>query len=396
MSRRGRRGRGRWLIGSVMVVVVGGGAGAWVLASRDTTAASPAAPATTAARRATLTQTVDASFTLAKQDTVKLASPAGGTVTSVGLTTGRTITALTKLATIDGNPVYGIPSSYPLYRSLASGDEGNDVKALEAALDAAGYDPGDVDGTFDSDTVTALEDWQADQDLDETGKLDLSTFVSYQPGYVVDAVAVAVGDRVRQGGDLATLAPVHSLVATADVSQLDVNKLKVGQRVELTFDGLSSATASGKVSEIAASAESASNSAGSSTVVQFAVTVTVDKLPSGAKTGMTGQASVITASRNNVVVVPSSAINGSSSNPTVQVVSATGAITSRPVLVGLVTTQGSEILTGLKAGERVVTGVTATANAVTTTTRSQGNGLFGGGGGGGGFGGGGGGAGGGQ
>jgi len=358
-----------------MVLVVGGGASAWVLASRDATATTSAAPATTAARRATLTQTVDASFTLAEQNTVKLASATAGTVTSVSLTKGKTIKALAKVATIDGKAIYAIPTTYPLYRNLSSGDEGSDVKALEAALNAAGYDPGDVDGTFDSDTVTALKDWQADQDLSETGTFDRTIFVATKPNYLVDDVSVSVGDQVMNGGALATMAPRNSLIAKTDVSQLDINKLKVGQRVNLTFDGLSSATASGKVSAIATSSESSGSSAGTSTVVQYAVTVTVDKLPSGAKTGMTGQASVVTASRENVVVVPSSAISGSGTNPTVRVVSASGAITTRPVLVGLVTTQGSEILTGLKVGEEVVTGVTASANSATTTTHSQGNGF---------------------
>ena len=371
-----------------MVLVVGGGASAWALSSRDATATTSAAPATTAARRATLTQTVDASFTLAQEDTVKLASATAGTVTSVSLTKGKTITALAELATINGTAIYGIPTTYPLYRNLSSGDEGKDVLALEKALDAAGYDPGDVDGTFDSDTVTALKDWQADQDLTETGTFDKSIFVGVKPNYLVDDVSVSVGDQVMNGGALATLAPRQSLVAKADVSQLDVNKLKVGQKVALTFDGLSSATATGKVSDIATTSESSGSSAGTSTVVQYAVTVTVNKLPSGAKTGMTGQASVVTASRENVVVVPSSAISGSGANPTVQVAGASGAITTRPVLVGLVTTQGSEILTGLKAGERVVTGVTASASgSVTSTTRSQGNGFGGGGFGGGGGGG---------
>jgi multidrug efflux pump subunit AcrA (membrane-fusion protein) len=93
---------------------------------------------------------------------------------------------------------------------------------------------------------------------------------------------------------------------------------------------------------------------------------------------MTGQASVITASRKNVVVVPSSAIGGTSANPTVQVV-VDGSMVARPVVVGLVTTEGSEILTGLRAGEQVVTGVTG---GDTGLTNQQGGGGFPGGGGG--------------
>jgi macrolide-specific efflux system membrane fusion protein len=371
VSRRSGRWR-RWLTAGAAVLVVGVGASVWFVAGGDDpSTAQPLATAT--ARRATLTQTVDASFALAKDGTSKLAIPAAGTVTSVALTEGKAVKALTRLAGIDGKAVYGIPSNYPLYRDLAEGDEGADVPALQQALAAAGYDPGEADGDFGSGTADALADWQADHDLDETGQLSLASFVSYKPGAVVDEVTAAVGDRVQPGGELATQAPTRSLVATADVSQLDVAKLKVGQRVTLTFDALDGADTSGTVDEIADTSDSSEAGEGSSTVVQYAVTVRIGKLPTGARVGMTGQASVVTASRRNVVVVPSSAIGGSSDNPTVQVVQ-DGTTVTRPVVVGLVTTQGSEILTGLAAGEQVVTGVTASQDGTANQDQQGGPG----------------------
>jgi membrane fusion protein, macrolide-specific efflux system len=380
VSRR-RPGRRGWLAAAAAVLVVAAGASAWAVTRGDDTPTAQSL-ATATARRATLTQTVDAAFALAKDGTSPLASPAAGTVTSVAITQGKAVRALTKLAGVDGNVVYGIPSGYPLYRGLAEGDEGPDVTALEKALAAAGYDPGEADGDFGTGTADALADWQADHGLEETGRLDLASFVSYKPGAVVDDVTVKVGDRMQAGGKLATLAPTQSLVATADVSQLDVAKLKVGQRVTLTFDALDGADTSGTVDEIADSPTSSDSSAGTTTVVQYPVTVRIGKLPTGARTGMTGQASVVTTSRRNVVVVPSSAIGGTAANPTVQVVQ-DGTTVTRPVVVGLVTTQGSEILTGLQAGEQVVTGITASDTGAVNQNQQGGGGLFGPGGGGG-------------
>ncbi len=395
MSRR-RGGRGRWVVaGVVVVVLVAAGAATWVVVAGGDDQPASQSVATARATRTTLTQTVDASFTLVKQDVKPLKAGVGGTVTSVSLTKGKPVKALTALVTVDGEALYGIPSSYPLYRNLVEGDDGSDVTALQKALAAAGYHPGEADGDFGSGTADALINWQADHSLDETGKLDLTRFVSYRPGAVVDDVAVEVGDRVGAGGQLATLAPRSDLVAQADVSQLDVNRLKLGQSVTLTFDGLDSGTAQGKVDDIANAAASSGGSSGSSTVVQYEVTVLISKLPTGARAGMTGQANVTTASRRNVVVVPSSAIGGSSANPTVQVVT-DGSTVTRPVVVGLVTTEGSEILTGVRAGEQVVTGVTGSDTGATSQSQQggiQGGGGFIGGGGGGGFGGGGGGGG---
>jgi membrane fusion protein, macrolide-specific efflux system len=383
VSRR-RPGRRGWLAAGAAVLVVAAGASAWAVTRGDDTPTAQSL-ATATARRATLTQTVDASFALAKDGTSTLASPAAGTVTSVAITHGKAVRSLTKLAGVNGNAVYGIPSGYPLYRGLAEGDEGPDVTALQKALAAAGYDPGEADGDFGAGTTDAVADWQADHGLDETGRLDLTSFVSYKPGAMVDDVTVKVGDHIQAGGKLATLAPTQSLAATAEVSQLDVAKLKVGQRVTLTFDALDGADTSGTVDEIADSPTSSDSSAGTTTVVQYPVTVRIGKLPTGARTGMTGQASVVTTSRRNVVVVPSSAIGGTTANPTVQVVQ-DGTTVTRPVVVGLVTTQGSEILIGLQAGEQVVTGITASHTGAVNQNQQGGGGLFGpGGGGGGGF-----------
>jgi macrolide-specific efflux system membrane fusion protein len=370
VSRR-RGGGGRWLAAGVTgLVVVAAGTGAWMIGSRGGEGAAAQSTATAEAVRSTLTQTVDASFTLAKDDVKPLKAALGGVVTGVALTKGKAIKALTPLVTIDGEALYGIPSSYPLYRDLREGDEGSDVTALQKALAAAGYDPGEADGEFGGGTAAALAGWQADHDLDETGRLDLSRFVSYRPGAVVDEVAVEVGDRVAAGGQLASLGRA-SLVAEAAVSQLDVAKLKVGQRVALTFDALDGATAEGKVDEIADAAASSQGEAGSTTVVQYDVTVRIGKLPAGAKAGMTGQGSVVTASRRGVVVVPSSAVGGTSAAPTVQVVSDGGTVT-RPVVVGLVTTAGTEILTGVQPGEQVVTGVTGSDTGATDTEQQGG------------------------
>jgi peptidoglycan hydrolase-like protein with peptidoglycan-binding domain len=367
-----RRGRGRWLAAGVTgVVVVAVGAGAWAIGSRGGDPTTNRPTATAEAVRTTLTQTVDASFTLVKDDVKPLKAALGGVVTSVALTKGMAVKALTPLVTIDGEALYGIATSYPLYRDLSEGDQGSDVTALQKALAAAGYDPGGTDGEFGGGTAAALADWQADHDLDETGRLELSRFVSYRPGAVVDEVAVEVGDRVAAGGQLASVGPRSSLVAEAAVSQLDVAKLKAGQRVALTFDALDGATAEGKVDEIADAAASSQGEAGSTTVVQYDVTVRIGKLPAGAKAGMTGQGSVVTASRRGVVVVPSSAIGGTSAAPTVQVVT-DGGIVTRPVVVGLVTTAGSEILTGVQPGERVVTGVTGGDTGVTDSGQQGG------------------------
>jgi len=247
---------------------------------------------------------------------------------------------------------------------------GEYVKALQSALKAAGHDPGTIDGTFGAGTVAALEAWQGDQGLDETGTLGLSSFVSYPPDSVALQVLVKAGEQVGPQTTLATLGVPGGLVAQADVSQLDVSRLRPGQHAQLMFDALSGATTQATVTSIPAQAESTQSTAGSNTVVQYAVTVQPTSPPTGARAGMTGQASVVVVSQQGVVIVPTSAIGGSANTPTVEVM-LDGEPVTRQVIVGLTTPSGTEIVAGVQPGQEVVTGVTASSQQSGTGTQTQ-------------------------
>jgi macrolide-specific efflux system membrane fusion protein len=371
-ARRRRRG---WTVTAVVAALaVAGAVAAYLVTTRSGTTVAAQPLATAVARRGTLTQTVDASFTLIRDPSVTLTSPQSGLITGLYLRNGAKPASFKPLFAVNGTKLYAIVSATPIYRSLASGDTGDDVKALQEALKAAGYDPGAADGDFGAGTVAAIEQWQTDQGLTVDGKFNLSDFVWLRPGSSAIQVTANVGDRVTPQTALATIAVPGSLLAQADVSQLDVGRLKVGQSAQLTFDALNGATATAKVASIPVDPESSQQSVGQNAVVQYAVKLQPIQLPAGARAGMTGQASVVVVQRSNVVIVPTSAIGGSAANPTVQVVSADGRTVTRRVIVGLSTAAGSEIIVGVQPGEQVVTGVAASQSATATTQTNQGGG----------------------
>jgi len=314
-----RRRRGGWIAAGVVVVAVAGAATTYLVTTGSSKPVAAQPPATAQARRGTLTQTVDASFTLVRDPAISLTSPQAGIITKLDLSNGTKPRSFKPLLAVNGTNVYAIVSSTPIYRSLASSDTGDDVKALQNALKAAGYDPGTIDGTYGTGTFDAVEAWQTDQGLTVDGKFNLSDFVWIRPGSTALNVSASVGDRITAQTVLATIAVPGALVAQADVSQLDVGRLKAGQSAQLTFDALSGATASAKVGAIPVDSESSQQSAGQSSVVQYAVTLRPVRLPAGARAGMTGQASVVVVQRSNVVIIPTSAIGGGTNNPTVQV-----------------------------------------------------------------------------
>ncbi|MGH9224173.1 MAG: hypothetical protein ACRD2W_10430, partial [Acidimicrobiales bacterium] len=99
-----------------------------------------------------------------------------------------------------------------------------------------------------------------------------------------------------------------------------------------------------------------------STVVSNVVTygVTLDNVVEGVKPGMTAPVSVLVASKDGALNVPTAAVRGSGANATVRVL-ADAAQTSVPVVVGLRGDTTVEIVSGLKAGDQVVVSSGATA-----------------------------------
>jgi len=109
-----------------------------------------------------------------------------------------------------------------------------------------------------------------------------------------------------------------------------------------------------------------SSTAGSSSTVDYTVIVRLASVPAAVRSGMSGTLVVTIAKRSNVLVVPTSALTGSSY---VRVM-VHGTPVYRQVSTGMATSSLTQITSGLAAGEVVMTGTytpTATASATSGT-----------------------------
>jgi peptidoglycan hydrolase-like protein with peptidoglycan-binding domain len=73
---------------------------------------------------------------------------------------------------VGGRPVFVLRGDLPAYRDLRPGDEGVDVRQLEAALDRLGFSPGPLDGRYDAATEAAAERWYDAAGYDAFGPTD--------------------------------------------------------------------------------------------------------------------------------------------------------------------------------------------------------------------------------
>ncbi len=168
----------------------------------------------------------------------------------------------------------------------------------------------------------------------------------------VSAVNGAVGEAVASGGDgFITLVNVSTLQVKAAFSETDAAKVQVGQSATVTFDALTDQLFTGKVATIDASSTVTSN------VVTYNVTIALDSTSPQVKVGMTASVDVTVAQKDNVLVLPASALSGRGETATVTVRTANGD-EERQVTVGLRGDDSVEIASGLSEGDVVVTKVT--------------------------------------
>ncbi|MCE9642967.1 MAG: efflux RND transporter periplasmic adaptor subunit [Candidatus Andersenbacteria bacterium] len=161
----------------------------------------------------------------------------------------------------------------------------------------------------------------------------------------------------------------NSMRATIAVSEVDISSVKLGQIATTTFDALPDKTFTGTVSNV--------NAIGTTTqgVTTYSIEITLDSITPDLKPGMTANASIVTNKKENVILIPSTAIQTVNGQSVVQVMKNNTA-QSVNVTVGDSNDSETEIVSGITSGDMVVTNPTTTA----TTSSSSGGGfnLFGG------------------
>ena len=211
---------------------------------------------------------------------------------------------------------------------------------------------------------------------------------------VIAKVNAKKGDSASAGTAIATLITKQK-IAEVSLNEIDVAKIKAGQKVTLAFDAIPDLAITGQVAEVD----------GVGTVSQGVVTYNVkigfDTQDDRVKTAMSVSAAIITEAKTDVLLVPNSALkqqNGVSyvevpdeNDTNAALASVSGAIFKnslrrQEVSTGIANDEFTEILNGLDAGTIVVTRAIQSGLQATQTTSQNSAiripGLSGGGGGG--------------
>ena len=208
---------------------------------------------------------------------------------------------------------------------------------------------------------------------------------------VIAAVNVSKGDSASSGTAVATII-TKQRIAEVSLNEVDAAKIKVGQKVTLTFDAVDGLSISGEVADV--------DTLGtvSQGVVNYTIKISFDTQDDRVKPGMSASASIIIDAKQNVLLVPSSAIKTNNGTSYVQLLQGTSTtnttttssgtnssglssaqtLSNQTVEVGASNDTMTEILSGVKEGDTVVTQTinSSTSTTSSTTKTSSGGGGF--------------------
>ncbi|KKQ70849.1 MAG: RND family efflux transporter MFP subunit, HlyD family secretion protein [Candidatus Peregrinibacteria bacterium GW2011_GWC2_39_14] len=179
---------------------------------------------------------------------------------------------------------------------------------------------------------------------------------------IVANIAVIKGQNVSSGTVVATMIAQQS-IANISLNEVDVAKIKSAQKATLTFDAVEDLTITGTVGEV--------DTLGtvSQGVVTYNVKIVFDMQDTRIKPGMSVSAAIIIDTKADVLAIPSGAVKSQGDTYYVEFVDSTtvqapatgvqGVTLSAPsqqqtVEIGISNDTSTEIVSGLKEGDQVV------------------------------------------
>ncbi|MEU4694684.1 biotin/lipoyl-binding protein [Actinoplanes sp. NPDC023714] len=321
--------------------------------SSDDGTAAVASERTVTVQQGTVTKTATADGTLESASTASASFETSGTVTAISVKVGDKVKKGQVLAKVD-------PAAAQRTLDAAEAD-------LDAAQDA--LDRAEDAGSDTSDAANQVDQAELAVDEAEAG-VDGAVLKAPMAGTVTavnGTLGSSSGSSGSSGGSgqagssgesgssgFVEIADLSKMQVSAAFAEADATSLKEKQAATVTWNALSGVEQSAKVSAIDPSATTANN------VVTYGVTLTLDKVPTGAKVGQTVSVSVTTGSVENAVSVNPAALTTAGNRHSVTVV-ANGVQETRSVEIGLEGDSATEIKSGLTAGEQVVVKTTSSS-----------------------------------
>lgn len=388
--RRKPRARGRGLILAILMaaVVVGWGMMPGLFTRRS------GSLVTAAAAIGDIERTVLATGTLKPVKLIAIGAQASGRVLSLKVGLGQNVKAGDLIAEIDSLPQQNTlrTSEAALQNVRAQRDEKEATLALaeanlarqqntlaQRASSRADYDSAEANVKTTKAQIAQLNAQIIEAEVAvETARINLGyTRISTPIDGTVLAIVTQEGqtvNAVQSAPTIVVLGQVETMTVRAEISEADVVRCEPGQKAYFTILGDPSRRYNAKLVSIepapesvksdssftstatTSSTTSSSSSSSSSSAIYYNGVFNVPNPDGRLRTYMTAEVHIVLEEAHNALTIPAAALTGAGADGayTVQVVDASGAVSTRTVKVGINNKISAEIREGLAPGERVV------------------------------------------
>ena len=162
---------------------------------------------------------------------------------------------------------------------------------------------------------------------------------------------IHVGDRVTASQDLVTIPEVNRMVVESTVIEADVHRVKPGQSAVVRLEAFPDLRLAGRVVRVGTVATSSREHAFDDK--RFDVIIELDSPRDGLRPEMTALADIVIGKRDNVLLVPVTAVFGKQGAFVAHVADA-ASTEIRPIELGESNGQFIEVVAGLRENERVL------------------------------------------
>jgi RND family efflux transporter MFP subunit len=289
----------------------------------------------TTAAITTLENTSPLTGRLQPVEEVTIIPKALGNVTSVNVELGQKITKGTVLFTIDNTQVAtAYNQAKASYNDAQTNLNRMETLYREGAVSLQQYEQTKTAYTIAKEAYTAASD-------------GVSNYIVTSPidGYVT-SINVEVGSMASQAAAAATIANIDKLEIETSISENVINKIKIGDKVDVMVSSVSETPISGTVTAL-----SPAPAVGSLT---YPMKVTLDNTTAAIKPGMFAEVIITSDKTANVIALPSNSVLIKSGKTVVAVIEDGKTAVFREVVVGVDNGKLAEIKSGVKAGDVVV------------------------------------------
>jgi len=302
---------------------------------------------TASVERKNLTQTISASGTVTAEEKVDLKFQTSGLLSWVGVKEGDKVRQWQAIAQLDKRELQKTLDKY--LRDYSS--QRNDFEETYRVT-YQGHTPSDAL----TDTVKRileknqwdLEKAVLDVELKDIA-LKLATLVTPIEGIVTHIDAPIAGINITPATAVFTIAKPEPMIFEAQIDEIDIGKVKAGQKVMITLDAYPDESFEGVIDQIFF--DSIATKGGGTA---FKVKV---NLPENTnlrfKNGMNGDMEIVIAQLENMLSVPNGAVFYKNGSPYVKLLEK-DKTQERQIKIGLETEQNTQILDGLKENDKVI------------------------------------------